>query len=940
MHTNKMSLPNTTFFAGGRVIEPVRLNRTWNTTTVNQLLGLPGMFSTYNRGQLLRLRGIAITSSSLSILAAMVGLYCILCIDRRRKVFRHQLILFLISCDFLKALVLLIYPVAILIENRVYGYPAFYNTLGWITAFGIEGADFAIAIFAVHFALLIFVPSWKWQNNSSGNMEGGLYRLRHFLYPATFLLPMVLASLAFVDFNKFIPVNLNDRVILDNNSYDFPFQARQGGYKAMSAWCYLPPFPLWYRIVLSWAPRYFIIVLIFTVYISIYIFVSKENRKIKNQIGSFRHNSSVDIRRERDSKGRLLTLGQRSRVYCKYVFKKSGLSKLGKSVGNFFFFSFEDYHDEDIEKHTKAQRLDSFAETLSNDDVDGTFGTHIPEALTTPSKLERPKLKGHRSNSIPYHFKKRCMSFSNTSPRTALYQDTAGESNVDNAKEEDYFNHFSKSKIHSNAKNANRVQKKNSGGSFNPIKRRSSSLARGKTSRENFQRHDPTALSPVRSAGSRSQSLQTFPEGLNRLKDDSQSQKDQEGAGFVPTGSDHILGLQHNFQSETYQEFKKRRAQIQKQLRSIFIYPFSYVVIWSFPLAVDVIQYRYEILHGPVIWLEYIATFMQPLSCFVDVLVFIYRERPWRHSWASITKKELSNTYAYKGAIGEHTIRQLCNSELGKKGWYYRGRWSKLECWRHQPQRWKRILWFCYRFVKGFVRNDYDFKDRCNDAAYWDDYYMGKKQNVELVQHPKLSFSEAFKDVLDVSNTRKDSYVSGSTRDILFENQGYVRVPFKWRFVHFLPMLHGVDLDQLDYELRTSQRDGICDIPGLSLALQKMSQPKALSSGESFFKPDYNMAKPSGPAEEPSGVMPPSRVHLGRPRHSVSDLSQNSQHTHSPLHSFLSELSSSNRRESSATSDRASRMIKNASGSASSSQEYDEEKRMEKRMDLMDFLNG
>lgn len=208
---------NSTFLVNGEVVPPVYLNRTWNTTTVNQLLGLPGMFSTFTAPELLRLRGIAITSSSISILAAAVGFLYITGIDQRRRVFRHNLVFFLIVCDFLKALVLLIYPVVILARNDVYGMPAFYNTLGWLSAFAIEGADFAIAIFAIHFALLIFVPSWKWQNRSTGNMEGGLYRMRHSLYPVTFLVPMILASLAFVGFNTFIPVNLNDRVVLDND---------------------------------------------------------------------------------------------------------------------------------------------------------------------------------------------------------------------------------------------------------------------------------------------------------------------------------------------------------------------------------------------------------------------------------------------------------------------------------------------------------------------------------------------------------------------------------------------------------------------------------------------------------------------------------------------------------------------------------------------------
>ncbi|CEP61240.1 Gpr1p LALA0_S02e09890g [Lachancea lanzarotensis] len=934
-----MSLPNTTFFAGGHVIEPVHLNRTWNTTTVNQLLGLPGMFSTYDRGQLLRLRGIAITSSSMSILAGFAGLYCVLCIDRRRKVFRHQLILFLISCDFLKALVLLIYPVAILIRNQVYGYPAFYNTLGWMTAFTIEGADFAIAIFAIHFALLIFMPSWKWQNNASENMEGGLFRVRRYLYPATFMLPTILASLAFVGFNTFIPVNLNDRVILNNNNYDFPYQAREGGYKAMSAWCYLPPHPLWYRIVLSWGPRYFIIVLIFTIYISIYIFVSRENRKIKNQIGSFRHNDSVDIHRILHYRGKFLSAGQKFRIYLKYFCKKTGLRRFYRTLHNFFFFSFDEDQEEDAQKLSEDGQVGPLAQVLSNQ---GVLQASPSQTRRTSTKIPKSKLSAGGSNSFSYHFKKRNSHFSNTSPRTPMCRGkiskpTANGSSMEQGRAQDYFSH-APSTGNSPISKSRHLNKNRSKNSVNSNKRDTKSSL----PKDDASGSDAGSPSLPELASSGNEMLPTLPLKNSPLEEKSQFQSGQKASNFAVGGSDHVLGLQHNFQSETYQEFKKRRAQIQRQLRSIFIYPFSYVVIWSFPFAVDVIQYNYEIIHGPVIWLEYIATFMQPLSCFVDVLVFLYRERPWRHSWASITTKELYGTYAFKGEIGEKPIREMCNCEMGKKGWYYRGRWSKLECWRNKPQRWKRIAWFCYRFAKGCWRKHFDFEDRCNDAAYWDDYYLGNQKNTHLTHSSKLSCAEAFKEVLDVDNSRRDSYVSSSTGEELYENQGYVRIPLKWRIVHFLPMLNGVDLDQLDYDLRTSQRDWGCDIPGMGVALQNLSEKKTQVSGESFFKPDYDMARSRSDPEEPSDVAPLPHAHLSKARHSSSRLSENTQNTQSPLHSLVSEPVTGQRRVSviNASDDRGLRTIRNDSGSASSSQNSDEGNVSGKRMDLLDFLNG
>ena len=191
-------------------LPPQLLHR--NTTAVNQVLGLPGMFSTFNKYQLKRLRIVAITSSSLSLLFGIIGVYCLINIDRRRKVFRHDLLFFLIVCGFIKALVLMIYPMVILIRDSVYFNPLFFNILGWFTAYTVEGSDLAIFFFAVHFALLIFRPSHKWRNKRTGNLEGGLYRVRALLWPLTGSVPLLLASLAFVNFTV-----INERELLEGN---------------------------------------------------------------------------------------------------------------------------------------------------------------------------------------------------------------------------------------------------------------------------------------------------------------------------------------------------------------------------------------------------------------------------------------------------------------------------------------------------------------------------------------------------------------------------------------------------------------------------------------------------------------------------------------------------------------------------------------------------
>lgn len=43
-------------------------------------------------------------------------------------------------------------------------------------------------------------------------------------------------------------------------------------YTSSGAFCYLPTRPIWYRLALSWIPRYLILSTIMVVYLAIYIY--------------------------------------------------------------------------------------------------------------------------------------------------------------------------------------------------------------------------------------------------------------------------------------------------------------------------------------------------------------------------------------------------------------------------------------------------------------------------------------------------------------------------------------------------------------------------------------------------------------------------------------------------------------------------------------------
>ncbi|ORY81437.1 G protein-coupled glucose receptor regulating Gpa2-domain-containing protein [Protomyces lactucae-debilis] len=187
------------------------------------------------------IRCLAIGSASLSVLAGLLMTYWF--IQLRNKTFRHQLVMLLIISDLLKAIVELIYPAIVLHAGET--SQAVCTAFGFLNATFIESTDFAILVIAIHTALCIFAPGRG--KLSSGE---GLYRWRHSLFVLWGVWGLLMASLAFLN--------------------------PDGAYKSSTSWCYLPIRPFYWRIALSWAPRYVILLFLLCLYISIYIYVKRK----------------------------------------------------------------------------------------------------------------------------------------------------------------------------------------------------------------------------------------------------------------------------------------------------------------------------------------------------------------------------------------------------------------------------------------------------------------------------------------------------------------------------------------------------------------------------------------------------------------------------------------------------------------------------------------
>lgn len=246
------------------------------------------------------IRICAVSSSCTSLSLGLIGFYSYFMIHPSRRLFRQNLIFLLLSFDFIKALLILIYSTRSLVLGAQPSHESsFVNGIGWLTSFSIEGSDFLILSFAIHITLLIFCSKLKKpkktlskvkqsiykrlnmscnnrkgkengqldqtssedssskliNNNNNKIREGGLYKYRYIIYVSSILIPGIISSAAFASPKAY-----------SNDIY----------------WAYLTPLSgAWY---FSWITRYCIVVIILILYISIYVFVMIQYKTVSKDL--------------------------------------------------------------------------------------------------------------------------------------------------------------------------------------------------------------------------------------------------------------------------------------------------------------------------------------------------------------------------------------------------------------------------------------------------------------------------------------------------------------------------------------------------------------------------------------------------------------------------------------------------------------------------------
>ncbi|KAI9705468.1 MAG: hypothetical protein M1836_006223 [Candelina mexicana] len=149
--------------------------------------------------------------------------------------------------DLIKAICYVVFPIVQFTTGIVPASSAFCQATGFFIALGLEGTDFAVLVIAIHTALCVF----KLRRSSK---ESGLYQYRYVIYTLWIVIPVMLASLAFTN--------------------------RGNAYMPQGTSCYLPVRPLWFRLALSWIPRYLTFFTIFVIYTTIFLWVKYQFNRL------------------------------------------------------------------------------------------------------------------------------------------------------------------------------------------------------------------------------------------------------------------------------------------------------------------------------------------------------------------------------------------------------------------------------------------------------------------------------------------------------------------------------------------------------------------------------------------------------------------------------------------------------------------------------------
>ncbi|KAH6614204.1 G protein-coupled glucose receptor regulating Gpa2-domain-containing protein [Boeremia exigua] len=193
--------------------------------------------------------GVGVAALACATVSLIASIVCMYWFCRFAGRFRHRLIMILIYGDLMRGAWLFVFATISLARGTVKTGSTFCQVSGFLVQYGTQTSDYAVLVMAVHSAIQVFNPSTRVSSD-------GLYPCRRYIYVGAFVLPVLMAGLAFSN----------------------PRQA----YVSQGAFCTLPVRPFWYRLALTWVPRYIIVITIIGLAVAIYAHVGFKFRGYSN----------------------------------------------------------------------------------------------------------------------------------------------------------------------------------------------------------------------------------------------------------------------------------------------------------------------------------------------------------------------------------------------------------------------------------------------------------------------------------------------------------------------------------------------------------------------------------------------------------------------------------------------------------------------------------
>lgn len=355
----------------------------------------------------------------------------------------------------------------------------------------------------------------------------GLYRLRHTVVATWFILPIIIGSLAFVNTGKaFIS---------------------QGGF------CSLPIRPFWYRLALSWVPRYLIWIYVMWVAIRIYLHVGYEFKVFGEE---------EDRSSSRGITDSSAANGQSAQADVSMSMRRTQSSASDAATAE-----------------KQAGQDDAVA---PEDIISPSMPTTLP-ALSGPSKQATWNPTRRQST-----------------PNWSLPFGGAGIEHMETSA------------------GAGSPRSKS-----NPSSRRGSKQIGPGITAEDFAPPPPLPLTLDRPQGSVSTAESMKSAGAHSY---------EQSPALAPiTEHKTTNSTETTANNVASRAMKHRRKAIQRQLRLLFIYPVVYMILWVIPFVSHAMNYSDHFAQHPVFTVSALSVFCQTIMGFCDVLIFTWREKPWRH---------------------------------------------------------------------------------------------------------------------------------------------------------------------------------------------------------------------------------------------------------------------------------------------------------------------